>query len=279
MAGIGRGFVSPTGTDYSEAIPTAAELGVEFVELVIDGVNDRERIAGEANEVATLAEVHDVDVAVHLPTGVDVAARHEHVRDGALLELKAALDAAGNVDARRAVFHPPAGTGGSGRNDRTGGDDGGGRTGGDAGARYLPASVRALDRYADDRGIDLCVRPRFDGPDVRGELGRLFEATEADLCLDTGLAALAGFDATDQAALLLERGDRIPHVHCNDVRASGDYLHGGPATGLPVGAGTVDFERLLEPVSEEWSGTLAVAVATDDRGYVEESVRRLDRIL
>ncbi|PSQ17276.1 hypothetical protein BRD00_08165 [Halobacteriales archaeon QS_8_69_26] len=286
MAGIGRGFVSPTGTDYAEAVPTAAELDLEFVELLADGVNDRERIAEEANEVATLAEVHEVGLVVHLPTDVDVAAPHEHVRDGALLELKAVLDAAETVDARRAVLHPPAGP------DRSGRHGGPGATGGrstedrDGGAsdrrrKRVVAAVRALDRYADDRGVDLCVRPRFEGGDVRGVLGRLFEATDADVCLDTGLAALAGFEETDQAALLLERGDRIPHVHCNDVRsATGRYgLHGGPATGLPFGAGSVEFDRLLDPVREEWTGTLALSVATDDREYLEESVRRLDRIL
>lgn len=269
MGGIRRGFVTPTGTAYSGAIPTAAELDLEFVELFMEGVNHRERLAEEANEVGTLADIYGVGVLVHLPTGVDVASPHEHVRDGALLELKAALDAAANVEARRAVFHPPVRSGGGD------GDD-------ERRRNYLLASVRGLDDYAADRGIDLCVRvPCEDTDGFREGLGRLFESTDAGVCLDTGLATLAGVDATDQAALLLERDERIPHVHCNDVRQDGDVHHrsGGPATGLPLGAGTVDFDRLLDPVREDWSGTLSLSVETDDEGYLAESVRRLDRIV
>lgn len=270
MAGT-RGFVAPTGMDYAEAVPRAADLDLSFVELFLDGVNDRERIAAEANELGTLSEVHGVDVVAHLPTGVGIVSPHEHVRDGALLELKTAIEAAGTVGAKRVVFGPV----------RPSGNEAGGGDGTGDGWNAPLASIRSLAAHADDRGIDLCVRIPFEGLSLGESARRLFEETDASACLDAGRATLAGVEETDQATLLLERGDRITHVHLDDVRPDGDGpgRFGGRATGLPFGAGVVDFDGLLDPVREDWSGTLALAVATDDRGYLAESARRLDDLL
>lgn len=377
MGGIGRGYVVPTGMDYAVAIPRAARRDLSFVELYLEGSTDRHRVADEANELGTLATVYGVGLVVHLPTGVDLASPHEQVQDGALVEMKAALDAAAQVDARRAVLRPTPHYG---------------RAPPDAEARRnrLLASVRALDDYAADRGIRLCVRVPQASIDLRTGLARLFEETDVDVCLDTGLARLAGHDETDQATLLLERDDRISHVHLRDVRTGGrrsggnargsgevdwsfssvvgltdggerpdggdrtdgdgppertgecragadgpgddhrpgsglegsdaadppmggdpspggveprpseatgrdrptgpERQHGpeparegegsgGTVRGLPFGAGDVDFDRLLDPVRLGWSGTVSLAVGTDDEGYLDESVGRLDRIL
>lgn len=345
MGGIRRGYVAPTGMDYAVAIPRAARRDLAFVELFVEGSTDRERVADEANELGTLATVYGVGLVVHLPTGVDLASPHEQVQDGALLEMKAALDAAATVDATRAVLRPTPNYG---------------RAPPDAEARRnrLLASVRALDDYAEDRGIRLCLRVPQASIDLRDGLARLFEETDADACLDTGLARLAGHDETDQATLLLERDGRIPHLHLRDVRLargstgrgsresgavdwsvssaaglstddggsgserrsdsgggspnvhpplgsvgsrSGESTgrggerrecDGGPerdgeregtpgdaVRGLPFGAGDVDFDRLLDPIRLGWSGTVSLAVGTDDEAYLDESVGRLDDVL
>lgn len=261
MATVRRGVVTHTEMHYPEVIPEAARWDLDFVEILMEGTHAREHLADEVNEVRTLADVHGVDIAVHLPLRVDLASPYEHVRDGSLVEIETALEVAGRLEARKAVVHA------STMAFRGAYDD-------DDLLDNLIASLQHLDARADDHGVDLCVENlKDDFCTLRDDFARIFEETDASVCLDTGHAYVQGLDEREQAALLAERGDRISHVHINDTRRSDDDEH------LPMEAGFLDFETLLDPIRRDWSGSVSLEVFTDDFGYLEESVERLDALL
>lgn len=249
------GFVTQTGMAIEDAVPRAAGMDFDYVELLMDGEHERTRL--DPGDVRALADDHGVDLVVHLPFRLDVASPFEHVRDGGRREIAAALDTAAALDAEKAVLHagsdawPPAW-------DR------------DTVQGHLLDAVRDLDAHGRDRGVEVCVEnlnnPWFD----LGEFPDLLDATDASVCLDTGHAYADGFDSAEIAAFVADHADRVSHVHVNDTRRSDRDEH------LPFGAGFVDFEQVFEQLD---SATLSLEVFTLDWGYLEYSKERLDRVL
>lgn len=127
---------------------------------------------------------------------------------------------------------------------------------------YLYDSVRRIDAYARDRGLEACVENVMsDFLDVR-DFPDLFEQTDASVCLDTGHAYVTGLDATAQAERICEWGDRISHVHLNDLRYDTADEH------LPVGFGTLDFGAIATSMDRTgWTGTCTHEVLSFGETY------------
>lgn len=246
--------------DYREAIPAAAGWDLEFVEIPMEGRHDRTRLREQANSVAALAETEGIDLVVHLPYRADLASPYDRVREATHRELEDCVEAADCVGARKAVL--PA------RTDawRAAYDD-------DALREELVERILDLDSYAEHAGVELCVgNVPGDFFRLREEFPELVDAG-VSVALDTGAAYVDGIDEDEQARFLREHSRAVSHVHLADTRRS------DRAERLPLGAGRVDFGTLLDPLRDGWEGTLATTVRTDDRGYVEESVRRLADLL
>jgi sugar phosphate isomerase/epimerase len=197
---------------------------------------------------------------VHLPYQVDLCSPYERIREATHRELEDCIEAADCVGARKAILHA--------RTDawRLAYDD-------DELRRELVERILDLDSYAEHAGVELCVE-NLAGDFFRldQEFPRLLDRG-VSMAFDTGHAYVDGFDADDQARFLREHRESVSHVHLNDTRRDDEDEH------LPLGAGTVDFDALLEPLRTDWSGTLALDVRTDDWDYVEESARRLTGLL
>lgn len=232
---VRQGFMVEGRSDYEAAFRFAAENGFEFVELNAEHAFERRRV--DAAAVRRAAAEHGLDLVVHLPYRLDPGSPHEHVREGAIRELRAAVDAAVELGAEKGVFHAET----------------------KSHAAAWPATelrealydtVRRVGDHARDRGFEACVEnlksPAFDA----GDFPDLFGATEAAACLDTGHAFVTGQDAAAQADLLRAHGDRISHVHLNETRQEDDDEH------LPVGMGRIDFGAIAAALRDvDWSGT------------------------
>lgn len=260
MASIRRGFVTQLGMEYREALAKADEYGFDFVELLMDGRLERTNLEAEAGTFRSLAAEHDLDVLVHLPFRLDIGTPFEHVRKGSVREVKAAVETASELGAEKGVVHATSGA-------------------------WLPAweesevqplvleSIRTLDEFGRDHEFEICVEnipsDFFDTTDF----DRVFEETDASMTLDTGHARIDGFESRAMAEFVAEHADRISHFHLNDTRVQEDEH-------LPFGAGTLDFERILEPlVDREWTGTLSLDVFSLDYPYFKTSLDRLDDTL
>lgn len=232
---VRQGLTVEGGTDLEAACRVAAEAGFEHVELNAEGQFHRSRVAPEA--VAETVDSHGLDVVVHLPYRLDVGSPHEAAREGAIRELEAGLDHAAAMGAERAVYHATSTV---------------------RPVRWDPETVRPLVFAACERvaaagreqGVEAVAEnvkgPFFDA----GDFPALFESTAADGCLDTGHAAVAGYDTAAQAELLRTPGDRIGHVHLNDTRLADDDEH------LPVGLGSLDLEPVAAAMrATGWTGT------------------------
>jgi len=253
------GFVTQSWMERETALRWAGDHGFDYVEILMDGDDHRERLAPAAEQVRTAAAEAGVDLAVHLPFPTPIGSPHEHVREGALREQEACLDLAGELGAEKAVLHPESGAWGavwSYEQVRP----------------HIDDSVTRLAQYGEQRGVEVCAENLFDKPYTLGEMDRLLERTPVSMTLDTGHARVTGADEQRVAAFLAEHGDRVSHVHLNDTRRPRDEH-------LPFGAGTIDFRTELAALDENWSGTLSLEVFTGGYDYLAESKERLDDLL
>ncbi|UPV74610.1 sugar phosphate isomerase/epimerase [Halorussus limi] len=260
-AGVRRGYVTQTHTgavSWDEALRQASAVGFDFAELYLDGATERTRL--DPGSVGSAAAEEGLDLLVHLPfVDLEIGSPRDPVREGSLSEQRACIEAAAEMGAEKAVLH--AGT--SARPPEWQLDEI---------APILLDSIRILDRFAADRGVEICVENLPGVPFTVHHLDRVFEETEASATFDTGHARVDGMDADEMADFLDAHGDRVSHVHVNDAREDADEH-------VPTGSGTTDFETALAPLREDWTGTVSVEVYTFDFDYLELSAEKLDAVL
>ncbi len=258
---VRQGFMIDAACDrpFEAAVEFADDRGFDFVELNAEQRYDRRRDDPERIRAAT--ERAGIDLVVHLPYRLDVGSPHDHVREGALRELEAYVDAAAEMGAERGVYHAASDVFPDVWDDATIVD-------------AIHDSVQRLHEYGANRGVDVVAENlKGDAVDVH-DFPELFARTDAMACLDTGHAHVSGMDLAAQADLLREYGDRIAHVHCNDTRRDDDDEH------LPVGLGRLAFSELVAAMVEtDWSGTCTHEVFGYDLAYVETGKVRFDALL
>jgi sugar phosphate isomerase/epimerase len=241
---IRQGFTVENGADVESAFAFAADRGFEFLELNMDHQFDRRRV--DTAWVGALAERYDLSLLVHLPYRLDVGTPLSPVREGSCRELEASIDAAVEMGAEKGVFHAQT------RVKAEKWDHGMVR-------ECLYDSVERMTEHARERGFEACVENVKSAFFDAGDFPDLFRRTGASACLDTGHAHVTGTSMAGQADLVREHGDRISHVHLNDMRGDDFDEH------LPVGVGKLDFSALAEAIREAgWEGTLTHEVFTFD---------------
>lgn len=260
------GFVSFDRQPFSDSIDVGDELGFDFVEILMDGESRREVIEADQTAIADRLAEADLDALVHLPFPLLIGSPHDHQREGAKDELKECLRTAAAIGAEKAVLHPDA-YGWVRVWDQEQIDP------------IIMDSIAELDKFAEDRGIEICVENLFEGYLTANDFDRLFEQTDASMTFDTGHAAIVGMNDEDMAEFVDEHRERVSHFHLNETRHL-DVGYRNKDEHLPLGYGTIDFASILDPLlGTEWSGTLSIELDTPNFEYLSVSKDHLDRIL
>ncbi|MXR40820.1 TIM barrel protein [Halobaculum sp. WSA2] len=253
------GFVTQVTMGLDEQLAFAGEAGFDYVEILMDGPVDRGALAEREETVGRHLAEGDLDLVVHLPFPTDIGSPYAGVRDGAVATQRRCLDVASDLGAEKAVLHPESSAW------EVAWDHEDLR-------RHIDESVRELDAYGAERGVEICAENLFGGAYTIDTIDGLLAATDVSMTLDTGHARVSGSDAADTAEFVAEHGDRIAHVHLNDTRVPRDEH-------LPFGAGNVDFATILGAFDDDWSGTLSLEVATESVEYLRHSRAALDELL
>lgn len=267
------GFITFETMTYDEFIPTASELGFEYVEIMMPYIASgnelgREYLSTQKEEISTALERADIDLQLHLPHAIDIAAPSEQIRQAGVAELKDCLDVADELDVNKAVIHPT-----SSARKRTWDDD--------IVREWILDSIRELDDYGEECGVELCMENIPGSRFTIGDFDQFFAETDCSMTLDIGHARISGHDDTQLAAFLEERHDRVSHVHVNDNKQFIAGTGGRPADDhVPTGSGDTDFARILEPLVETgWPGTLSLEVQTQNLEYIAVSKEQFDTML
>lgn len=217
------------------------------------GVGERKSVpdADERTRLRDALAAADADLCVHLPFQQVVATPVPTLNDAIVEYLGELLAWAGSVDAEKAVLH------GTTRNPYD--------------TDLRPTFAEQLSAIADagrEAGVEVVVENV--GHQKRGlqlsVLGDLARETGTPVCFDVGHAYMEDENEGIER-FLKEFGDLVSHLHVHDVRSRGD-------THMPVGAGEVDYEIVGEHL-EDFEGTVAVEVFTDDVALLRDSAERV----
>lgn len=258
---IDRGVVTQPDTDVGEFFQVASAANLEYVEVMLDGLTDREWLTTAAMD-GVLDTHDDIGVSVHLPfMGLDLGAPSDGVRAAVVEELHACHKAADEAGAREAVLHPNALAWPRAYDDS-----------------YLlervTTSIQELNEQAQSAGLTtpLSVENIYDSPIGFDNVLSILDATDTTLTFDTGHARIEGMDMADMCEVVADNASRLSTIHLNDTRRPTDEH-------LPVGAGTIDFAALFDALPADWSGNVSLEVTTPNMAYIEHSANHIDTIL
>jgi len=244
-------------------IEEIGEMGFDYVELTMDPPEATpQKLLGQKRTIIKTLQRYHMGMMGHLPTFIWTADLYESLRNASLQENFTALEAAAELGIEKVVLHPGLITGlGKFLLDQAKG--------------YAMESLEAILKKALNLNITLCIENMF--PQAHflcqpHEFKSVFENfPEIRLTLDIGHANL-GSGKNRSLEFIRLHGDRMGHVHANDNFGKED-------SHLPIGAGIIDFEKILKELKEsQYDETITLEVFSKDRDYLKISKEKIKQI-
>ncbi len=246
-----------------QEIEEFGEMGFDYVELTMDPPEATpQKILEQKRPIQILLDRYGMGIIGHLPTFVWTSDLYESLRKVSVQETLDALEAGAELGIEKAVLHPGYITGL-------------GRFVLDKAKGYGMESIKTILNKATGLGMTLCLENMFPQAHFLSkphEFQEVFESfPDLRLALDVGHANLGG-GKNKSSEFIHQYGYRINHIHANDNFGKEDNH-------LPVGAGIIDFEKILKELNEtQYDETLTLEVFSKDREYLKISKDKIKRI-
>jgi sugar phosphate isomerase/epimerase len=244
-------------------IEEIGEMGFDYVELTLDPPEATpQKILAQKKPIQELLRRYGIGITGHLPTFVWTSDLYESLRKASIQETLDALEAGSELGIEKVVLHPGYITGLA-------------KFVLDKAKGYGMESIGAILKKATSLGITLCIENMFPQANFLStpyEFQEVFQSfPEIRLALDIGHANLGG-GKNKSSEFIHQYGYRIGHVHANDNFGKEDNH-------LPIGAGIIDFEKILRELNEaQYDETLTLEVFSKDREYLKISKEKIKRI-
>ncbi len=246
-----------------QEIEEFGEMGFDYVELTMDPPEATpQKILAQKKPIQDLLHRYGMGIIGHLPTFVWTSDLYESLRKVSIQETLDALEAGVELGIEKVVLHP-------------GYISGLGKFILDKAKGYGMDSIETILNKATSLGITLCIENMFPQAHFLSkphEFQEVFESfPDLRLALDIGHANLGG-GKNKSSEFIHQYGYRISHIHANDNFGKEDNH-------LPVGAGIIDFEKILKELNEaQYDETLTLEVFSRDREYLKISKDKIKRI-
>jgi len=244
-------------------IEEIGEMGFDYLELTMDPPEAiPQKILAQKRPIRELLNRYKMEMVGHLPTFVWTSDLYESLRNASLQENFAALEAGAELGIKKVVLHPGYITGL-------------GKFVMDKAKRYGMESMEMILKKSIGLGMILCIENMFPQAKFLSlpyEFQSIFESfPEMRLALDIGHANLGG--GRNKSLEFIQRyGYRLGHVHANDNFGKEDNH-------LPIGAGIIDFEKILRELKEaQYDETITLEVFSKDRDYLKMSKEKVKRM-
>jgi sugar phosphate isomerase/epimerase len=221
-----------------------------------------QKILSQKKAIHNLLNRYQMDILAHLPTFVWTSDLYESLRKASLQENFEALETSAELGVKKVVLHPGYVTGM-------------GKFVIDKAKKYGLESMEAILKKVNCLGMILCIENMF--PQALFltqpyEFQEVFEIfPEIRLTLDIGHANLGG-DRNRAMEFIQRYGYRIGHIHANDNFGKEDNH-------LPIGAGIIDFERVIKALKEtSYDETITIEVFSKDRDYLKISKEKIKKM-
>jgi len=246
------GAMNNPGKEVVAQLEFIAAAGFDFVELAVEAPEASPEVLRQREKrIGEILESHSLEVVAHLPWYFEIAHPYARVREAFLQEVRSALEVASDLGAKLAGLH----------------------------LHRLPkffrdkmlelhlSALREVLEHAEALGLVLGV----ENSDLRSfppeKLEALLEALPGlKLVLDIAHAHI-GASEEEVLAFVRSFSPRVVHVHAHDNNLKDD-LH------LPIGAGAIEWERLLPELKRFYDGGITLEVHSRDPEYLLLSRRK-----
>ncbi len=248
--------------DEIEALGT---LGFDYLELAMDPPEaHHETLRAQSDAIREKLARHQMGLVCHLPTFISTADLTASIRRASRLEMRASIETAAFLGARRAVLHYSF-MSGMGRN---------------APALYTVYARESLEEAVDcatQAGIDLCLENLFPQLTPFGAVEDWEQCfaryPRLGFTLDIGHAHIGPDGMTRILDYIHRFRDRLRHVHVSDNRGRQDEH-------LAVGDGKIDFPAVAAALNRiGYQGDMTLEIFTERRGDLVRSRERLAVLL
>jgi sugar phosphate isomerase/epimerase len=244
-----------------QELETVSELGFDYLELTMDPPEAHYTIVQkQRDDIARALERCDLGLICHLPTFISTADLTDSLREASVKEVLKSLEVAATLQPYKVVLHPSYIAGlGHFVPEQT--------------KSYAMKSLGTIVERAHQLGLCLCLENMFPKAQWLVEPEDFAEVLEKfptiNLTLDTGHAHIDDREQKRAVDFVQCFPERIAHIHASDNFGKEDNH-------LPVGAGTVDFQRICRALKEMgYSDTVTLEVFSKDRDYLRISREKL----
>ncbi len=244
-----------------QEIEAIGRLGFDYIEVTMDAPYAHySEIKAQKKQIQKALDSFGMELVCHLPTFVSTADITEAIRDASINETLESMAVAAEIKAVKAVLHPSF-------------IQGLGAMLPDLARKHAMSAMTSLLSMAEKLHLSVCVEnmfPRSLSLVLPEDFDAVFKNfANAKLTLDTGHAHICG--GTERIEAFIRRfPDRIGHVHASDNRGRDDDH-------LPIGAGTIDFARVVKALKEiGYDKTITLEVFSKDRQYLSISRKKLE---
>jgi sugar phosphate isomerase/epimerase len=245
-------------------LETIAELGFDYLELTMDSPQAHYRtIHRQKHEILRTLDQLKMQLVCHLPTYVFTADLTDSLRKASLDEVLHSLEVAADLRPLKVVLHPSYFVGLS-------------LVVMDQAEERAWMSLEAVVEKANQLGVCLCIENMFPSTQSLVEPEDFHPVFEAfpTLRMTFDIAHAHIQSQGDRRALdfIARLGDRIEHIHASDNFGREDNH-------LPIGAGTVEFQKILEALKNTgYDKTVTLEVFSRDLDYLRISREKFIRL-
>jgi sugar phosphate isomerase/epimerase len=236
--------------DVLEEIQWMSDMGLGFIDLTLEPPCAAPWVVNPS-AIRNAIESAGLDSVGHTAYYLPIGSPFEEVRKAAVTELKECIRVFAEIGVKWMNIHPD---------------------------RYAPMhprsffikrdieSLKELNELGQELGVGLMIENLPGDFNNAAQLGELLDPLPwLGLHLDIGHANLMVKENTT-CEILKAYGDRLKHVHLHDNKGGDADLH------LPLGVGTMDFEREVRAVKEcGYDSTITLEVFTEDHHYFQYS--------
>jgi sugar phosphate isomerase/epimerase len=248
-----------------QELESISELGFDYLELTMDPPQaHHSMIRAQKDDLLRALERRNMQVICHLPTFLGLADLTESIRAASVTEMLESLDLAAELSPLKVVLHPAYITGL-------------GVFAFDKARQYAMQSLETIAKRADRLGLILCLENMFPKTNSLAEPdefeGIFGQFPGIKFTLDVGHANIGGRSGKRILEFISRFPDRLQHIHASDNFGKDDNH-------LPLGAGTVDFARIIKSIKEiGYDETVTFEVFSKDRSYLKMSREKFQAML
>jgi len=236
-----------------EQIHQIGEMNFDYVELTIEFPNAHPQIIEKKKkEILDVICSYNLGILSHLPWYFSIAHPYPRVQSAINTEIVSAMQVASSLGAKNMTIHtelsiPPSSQGRE---------------------RFIENSSNTLAELHDKAkgfGLDLLLETIVPKSCTFDEYKKIFSQVDMGMTLDIGHVEVNYPQKFE--GFYREFKKRIRHIHMHDGKGENH---------APIGAGKIDFAKIIAELKKSYDSTITLEVHTDDPHYLEYSRQRLE---